>query len=384
MHAGRNLLAGTSYVGDNPAVFSSVLPAAVAAGSACGAAILLALGLRGQRVDDHPICRRCGFDLFGRTARELACRECGADLTRWRALRAGSRARNPTALLAAAVLLVVAATASEAYAWVRADGEWIRYSRLDWVVRDAQSTNGPVRDKALAELVRRIRAGQLPPDRQHEVVELALHRQADLDLPWAPLWGDVIESARLVGQASEEQWRRYQVQSITLELAPLPQRTRSPNEMKFQLARGPDRIASNPSFRFALGIHGDPMIEIGGTRVVHTPHRQSAMYELLKERLFPVPPGTTPMALVDVPRHDVSPTGGLLAAIGVGADAYNVALDFLPQGPQKARLKLVVRPLRLNSKNWRKPSFYEFEAGERNVELEAQWTLLPREVDSGG
>jgi cytochrome c-type biogenesis protein CcmH/NrfF len=28
--------------------------------------LLVVRGMRGRAVDDHPICRRCGFDLFGR------------------------------------------------------------------------------------------------------------------------------------------------------------------------------------------------------------------------------------------------------------------------------------------------------------------------------
>ncbi len=27
--------------------------------------VALVLGLRGRRIDDHPICRKCGFDLVG-------------------------------------------------------------------------------------------------------------------------------------------------------------------------------------------------------------------------------------------------------------------------------------------------------------------------------
>jgi hypothetical protein len=43
--------------------------------------ILLILGLRGRRVDDHPICRKCGFDLFGKPEGSTICSECSADLT---------------------------------------------------------------------------------------------------------------------------------------------------------------------------------------------------------------------------------------------------------------------------------------------------------------
>jgi hypothetical protein len=40
--------------------------------------ILLVLGVRGWRIDDHPVCRRCRFDLVGVYPAIGACPECGA------------------------------------------------------------------------------------------------------------------------------------------------------------------------------------------------------------------------------------------------------------------------------------------------------------------
>src|SRR5690606_6583837 len=68
-------------------------------------AALLSLGLRGRRVNDHPICRKCGFDLVGRedldqTWGDAVCTECGADLKGRRAIVPGQRApcRTPRAV----------------------------------------------------------------------------------------------------------------------------------------------------------------------------------------------------------------------------------------------------------------------------------------------
>src|SRR3954471_21620248 len=64
---------------------------------------------RGRRVDDHPVCRKCGFDLFGRPAGAAAvCAECGADLSRRRAMRVGNRVRRRR-LMALAIPLLLAA-----------------------------------------------------------------------------------------------------------------------------------------------------------------------------------------------------------------------------------------------------------------------------------
>src|SRR5688500_20138720 len=57
--------------------------------------LFVRLGLRGKRVDDHPLCRRCGFDLFGLPEGATECSECGADLSvRWKAVRIGNRHRR--------------------------------------------------------------------------------------------------------------------------------------------------------------------------------------------------------------------------------------------------------------------------------------------------
>src|SRR5688572_29100978 len=37
------------------------------------ATVLLIAGLRGRRVDDHPLCRRCGFDLVGSPRESVVC-----------------------------------------------------------------------------------------------------------------------------------------------------------------------------------------------------------------------------------------------------------------------------------------------------------------------
>ena len=66
---------------------------------------LTLLGLRGRRVDAHPLCRRCGFDLTGNPDAAI-CNECGADLTRPRAVEVGHRARRRLPLTLGLSLLV--------------------------------------------------------------------------------------------------------------------------------------------------------------------------------------------------------------------------------------------------------------------------------------
>src|SRR4051794_34691105 len=69
-------------------------------------------GLRGRAIDNHPICRRCGFDLYALDNAER-CPECGTELSASR-IRLGHRARRPVpltigiSLMLPAVLLLAA------------------------------------------------------------------------------------------------------------------------------------------------------------------------------------------------------------------------------------------------------------------------------------
>src|SRR5688572_31136080 len=96
-----------------------ILPSAVAVASLA----LLAYALRGRRVDDHPICRRCGFDLWGKPESSTACSECGADLGRPGAVRVGRRETRRRMVLAAVPVLVLCGLWLGALGWAAFKGE---------------------------------------------------------------------------------------------------------------------------------------------------------------------------------------------------------------------------------------------------------------------
>jgi hypothetical protein len=68
--------------------------------------ILLVKGLHGIRVGDHPVCRRCGFDLFGQPAGTVVCGECGSSLSLPGAVVIGHRNRR-TGLIAAGLFVLL-------------------------------------------------------------------------------------------------------------------------------------------------------------------------------------------------------------------------------------------------------------------------------------
>src|SRR5215218_3121633 len=92
---------------------SSILVILIVPALAMTAGIVLILfGTRGRRVDDHPLCRRCGFDLTGRPQTSDRCPECGADLSAHRAIRIGRRTRRPWSIALGIVFVLLSLIAA--------------------------------------------------------------------------------------------------------------------------------------------------------------------------------------------------------------------------------------------------------------------------------
>jgi hypothetical protein len=169
------------------------------------------LGWRGGREGDHEVCRRCGFDLFGRPRDSRACPECGSDLLRARAIVIGHRRRRPIFLAVGIVVCVVFAGAS---GWVISPWgrrvNWVRYEPASLLARDADiAPSAADRAAAMGELLKRLREGRLSAGAVSSVAERALRRQADRNKPWDTAWGDFVENARAVRLVTDQQWERY-------------------------------------------------------------------------------------------------------------------------------------------------------------------------------
>ena len=83
-------------------------------------ALLVLIGFRGRRVNDHPLCRHCGFDLFGKPSESTVCSECGADLGRRRATQVGQRRRRGRVLAVAVPVMLLSAAWSGWDGWRQA------------------------------------------------------------------------------------------------------------------------------------------------------------------------------------------------------------------------------------------------------------------------
>jgi len=180
---------------------------------------LIRRGFRGVAIDDHPLCRACGFDLFGQPAGTAVCSECGRDLSKPKAIVVGHRQKRLNALGFGIALLIVSA------GWLGIAGygrvkqvNWWHHAPLWYVLREARSNDATWRSPAIAELAHRCESNSLSPNQRNEILDAGLAYQGDLFKPWDTAWGDLLEDANDAHQLSPERRQRYARQAINVPI----------------------------------------------------------------------------------------------------------------------------------------------------------------------
>jgi hypothetical protein len=197
---------------------------------------LFIIGWRGRRTDDHPLCRRCGFDLTGRPPESIRCAECGADLAMPWAIRVGHR-RKRGILLALGVVVTLSATLTLG---VRS---FVNFDEIDllpytpaWMLERDLAAGPHAANRSLSELTRRLNAGTLSDAHVKSVAGLCLTKQGSVNLAWNPAWGRFIETARAVGRLPDDAWEQYARQAFVFSIEPEP--ASSKDFMPNAVARG--------------------------------------------------------------------------------------------------------------------------------------------------
>ena len=101
--------------------------------------ILLRRGLRGRRIGDHPVCRKCGFDLYGLPQDRKVCPECGADLAANNAILIGHKQRRPALIYTGGALaLLFVCVAGLVGNLVFRQMDWEQVKPTAWLAWDAR------------------------------------------------------------------------------------------------------------------------------------------------------------------------------------------------------------------------------------------------------
>ncbi|MFT3685552.1 MAG: hypothetical protein QM783_11590 [Phycisphaerales bacterium] len=181
--------------------------------------LLFVLGRRGRRLNSHPQCKWCGFDLQGVYPESVTCPECGAGLKRKGAVRMGVRNRMPLVMALGVVvaLLPLAPLFTVLYAAFTGTNlaKYTPTGVLLWQTKVAS----PALNKQIAEeLIDRLIKKQLDKTQAKAVGDRVLDIQGDRNAQWDDVWGDVIERLNLNGDLSKEQQARFRKQSAVLTL----------------------------------------------------------------------------------------------------------------------------------------------------------------------
>lgn len=218
--------------------------------------VLTWLGLRGRTIDNHPICRKCGFDLFG-LDQSTRCPECGSELSA-QAIRLGHRAVRRWTLAMGLLLLVPALVVLAAVGVAVGRGADLQaYKPVWWLLREDDAP-------AVTELNRRLSINVLSDGQINSIVEAGLRDQANANIPWLPMWGDFIESAHDAGNVSDKQWERYVRAAVELKLTSR-EKIRRGDMVPIRIGYEKARIGTRPQSVYVLNVKkatvdGQPMI----------------------------------------------------------------------------------------------------------------------------
>lgn len=161
------------------------------------AILLLAWAIRGKRIDDHPLCRKCRFDLVGLMATgrtpPARCPECGCDLAAT-GLHIGNRRRRRRALNLAIVLLVIAIPAAAGAGYLRLARTNIYPYLPTWALMWRYEQDLPGQAAIPLELMTRVKAGAIDAASGARIMRRLLAVQADQSQQWIPGWGALAES----------------------------------------------------------------------------------------------------------------------------------------------------------------------------------------------
>lgn len=187
-----------------------------------GGLVLLVMGLRGKKVDDHPRCRACGFDCagiegVGAGKGVVHCPECGRNVASPRRLRRGNRVGRRGLAAAGVFLLALAGVGagsvvigiSKGVAWINAMPGWA-------LLLEVRVTDTQTQREVLAEMTQRISSGTASRWVARSAVAMALDAQRNDAAPWLVEWGDLVESAWHAGNVTAEEYRGFISRGVTI------------------------------------------------------------------------------------------------------------------------------------------------------------------------
>lgn len=229
------------------------------------------LGLRGRRVGDHPYCRRCGFDLFGKPDTSTVCTECGTDLSTPRAVVVGTHERRMIPLMAGLFTLVLALALTipigrDVWNWSQRK-DWSPWKPESWLV--ARLRDGTATYQDGNEVWRRIAARTLSAEALASILDNDIKAgAATRPAGWLSSGIDqamsFMEPAWQSGLLDEPRARRVLQAALDCRLNVAP-RAAQGEVLRYAVLCSEESLASN--FRYTKLTIGPPHVTIAGNAI---------------------------------------------------------------------------------------------------------------------
>jgi len=185
--------------------------------------LILALGMvvagwRGRRVDDHPICRKCRFDLHGIHPGSSLCPECGHSLSATRAIRRGNRRKRKRMIIfGSGVAMLCLAWLGLAVAATVMRVDWRKHAPTSFLMWQSRRTATAAGNAAADELAQRMVLGTLGRDDATTLINRAFAVQADATRTFGS-WDSILQAAWDTGLFDQSQKEKYVRQGLPLQL----------------------------------------------------------------------------------------------------------------------------------------------------------------------
>lgn len=234
-----------------PPIFLAILGVALV-----GGLLLIWAGRRGRRLNDHPVCRQCGFDLEGVYPESVTCPECGAGLKRDNSIRIGVRRRYPAMVVTGVVLAMMPLAPLGVVGYAALTGADVNaYMPVGVLLWEAKHGTPASAGKIADELTRRAQKKGLSASQYSRAIETALAMQADAAAPWSEAWGNFIGNAKLDGTLAKAADERFEENSALLKLETRAQ-TAAGTKLPVTIALDQARVGSGDLFVHTLTLVG--------------------------------------------------------------------------------------------------------------------------------
>jgi len=178
------------------------------------------IALRGRRVDDHPVCRKCRFDLVGIYPGAETCPECGRMLTR---VRTGNRVRRKGLLLASLLVLSLGVVGGGILGASLFAGPALNPYKPLWMLRmEMLGTRSQRADDALEEVLDRLVDDELSEGQVRRLADLALDQHEQREEPAVFRWVRLLDAMVAQDLLEPDERTRYYRNAIEAQVTVRP------------------------------------------------------------------------------------------------------------------------------------------------------------------